>query len=170
MSTQIRCSNCGAMMKPAADARVHVCEYCGAQAQVAIDGDQLAAGLRLDLQNVEHFMFQLAHSLHQGLAGRSRFETVGERVELFELNLDPDMFVARREAQGLIAQHRKMVRGIALKTAVLPIDRWVEKLTNALAAHANENARVAQVLARLKAELIRWPTPPIRSRSIPGCS
>jgi hypothetical protein len=151
MTTLIRCPNCGAAMKPAADARVHACEYCGAQTQLAIDGEQLAAGLRLDLANIDEFMYRLAHSLHHGFSGRTRFESTGERLELFELNLDVELFVARREPQGIIAQHKKLVRGIALKTAVLPYDRWVQLLTKSLAAHANENARVAQVLAQLKA-------------------
>jgi hypothetical protein len=151
MTAPIRCPSCGAMMKPAADARIHACEYCGAQTQVAIDGEQLAAGLRLDLQNIEEFMYRLAHSLHHGFTGRTKFESMGEKLELFELNLDIDMFVAKREPHGIIAQHKKMVRGIALKTATLPFDRWVELLTRALAVHANENARVAQVLAQLKA-------------------
>jgi hypothetical protein len=151
MSAHIRCTNCGALTKPSPDARIQACEYCGTEFRVGIDSQQLAEGLRLDLSDVESFLYRLAHSLHHGFTGRSRLEVVGQRLELFELNLDPELFVARREPQGLVAQHRKMVRGIALKTATLPVDRWVEMLTRSLAAHANENARVAQVLAQLRA-------------------
>jgi hypothetical protein len=139
------------MTQPSPDARIHACEYCGTEFRVGVDTEQLAESLRLDLNDVDTFLYKLAHSLHHGFAGRTRLEVVGQRLELFELNLDPELFVARREPQGLIAQHRKMVRGIALKTATLPIDRWVEMLTRALATHANENARVAQVLAQLRA-------------------
>jgi hypothetical protein len=41
----------------------------------------------------------------------------------------------------VLTQHKKMVRGIALKTATHPIDAWVDMLMRALAAHANENSR-----------------------------
>ena len=150
MSAQIRCTNCGAMMTPRADGRTHRCEYCGAEQQAAIDSDQLTAGLRLDMQNAEHFLSQLAHALHLSMGERSRLEHVGGRVVHFELNLDPDLFVARHEPHGLVATHRKMVRGIALKTATLPLDRWVELLTRSLAGYANENARVAHVLSQLR--------------------
>jgi hypothetical protein len=61
------------------------------------------------------------------------------------------MYVARREPHGIVAMHKKMVRGIALKTATLAYDRWVQMLAKSLAVHANENARVAHVLAQLKA-------------------
>ncbi len=46
-------------------------------------------------------------------------------------------------------RHKKMVRGIALRTETLAADRWVHLLTEALARHANQNARAAWVLAQL---------------------
>lgn len=149
MSQQVKCGNCGAMMSPTADGRTYACDYCGKSAQAAIDSQQLADGLKLDVGNAEAFLFQLASALHPGFEGRSRLELQGEKVILFELNLDPDLFVARRETRGLVVQHRKMVRGIALKTTTHPLDKWAQQLIKALAAHANENARVAQVLMRL---------------------
>jgi len=152
MKDQHRCTNCGATMTPRADGRTHGCDFCGAQQQVAIDSQQIAAGLRLDLENAEVFLFRLSHELHLSFSHCSRLEKQGDQLHLFELNLDPDLFVARREPHGMVAQHRKMVRGIALKTSTLPLDRWVAALARALAGHANENARVAQVLAQLRTE------------------
>jgi hypothetical protein len=58
--------------------------------------------------------------------------------------------VAKRETHGIVTQYKKLVRGIALKTTHHPLDRWVQLLTEALASHANENARVAQVLSHLQ--------------------
>jgi hypothetical protein len=151
MSEQIRCTSCGAGMKPRTDGRVHACEYCGAEVQAAIDADQLAVGLKLDLNDVEAFVTGLANALHGSVGGRTKLSLDGARVVSFELDLSPDLFLVKREAHGIVAQHKKMSRGIALKTASPPLDQWVKLLTKALAAHANENARVAQVLASLRA-------------------
>ena len=73
----------------------------------------------------------------------------GAEVIVVELDLGPDVFVARREAHGVLAQHKRIVRGIALKTATHPLDRWVSLLHTALAAHANENTRATAALTSL---------------------
>ena len=117
---------------------------------MAIDGEQIALGLKLDLQNVDAFLSQLARALHHSLSDRTQLKLEGERVISFEVNLDPDVFLVLRERTGVVARHKKMVRGISLKTTTHPVDRWVELLSRALASHANENARVAQILVQLK--------------------
>jgi hypothetical protein len=81
---------------------------------------------------------------------RTKLQSEGTRIVCFELHLEPDVFLVKREMHGIVAQHKKIVRGIALKTATHPLDHWVTLLSKALAAHANENARVAQVLATLR--------------------
>jgi len=55
MTKQIRCEECGAPMQPHTDGRRYKCGHCGSEKQVAIDTDQLAEGLRLDLSNVDAF-------------------------------------------------------------------------------------------------------------------
>ena len=148
-SEQVKCDNCGALMTPQADGRTYACGYCSAKIQVAIDAKQIAAGMRLDLANVDAFLLELATAMSSGFAERTRVQSDAGRVVLLEVNLDPDMFVARREPHGVVVQHKKMVRGIALKTKTHPLDRWVEMLTTALAAHANTSAHAAQVHALL---------------------
>lgn len=148
MITQ-KCANCGAMMTPLTDGRTLKCPYCEAKVQVAIGTDQLAAGLKLDLEDTENFVHQLASALHTHLGQRTKVKHDGARVVHFELNLDPHLFVAKVDTTGVVAQYKKLVRGIALKTQHHPLDAWVRMLVEALAAHANENARVAQVLAQL---------------------
>jgi hypothetical protein len=150
MTQPQRCANCGAIMKPDANGRLYACNYCGAQVQAAIDASQIAAGLTLDLTNAEAFLHGLAAALHGHLGERTKLRGLGTRVDHFEINLDPDLFVVKREEYGIVAQYKKLVRGVALKTATHPLDRWVELLTKSLAAFANENARVAQVLATLR--------------------
>jgi hypothetical protein len=69
---------------------------------------------------------------------------------LFELDLDKDRFVAKHEGRGVVTQHKRMVRGVALKTVTHPVDVWVGLLAKALAAHANTSAQAVQILAQIK--------------------
>ena len=148
----IPCENCGAKMVPQADGRTYRCEYCGTQVLVAVEGHQIAAGLRLDLTNMDVFLTHLAGTLSAGYSEWTRIYAEGTFVHGVEINIEPDVFLARREQHGVVAQHRKVVRGIALRTETLALDRWVELLTAALARHANTNARAAWVLARLSGQ------------------
>jgi hypothetical protein len=149
MPEPVRCDNCGATMNPQWDGRLYACPYCRAQVQVAIGVDQLAAGMALDLANVDAFLSRLANTLSQGFGEHTRIDASGPHVQGIEIALDPDVFVVRREGHHAVAQHRKVVRGIALRTATLPLDRWVDLLLQALADHANANARAAWVLGQL---------------------
>ena len=137
-------------MAPGSDGRTYVCAYCEGKQQVAIDSAQIAEGLKVDLSNVDAFIHRLAHGLHGHMGTRTKLILEAGVVSHFEINLDPDLFVAKRGPTGVVAQHKKLVRGIALKTVAHPLDRWVDLLTRALAGHANENARVAQVVSQLK--------------------
>lgn len=149
MSQPVPCSNCGAMMEPTADGRVFICRFCRTQVQVGISGEQIASHMALDLSNVDAFLSRLAGTLWQGFSEHTRVDANGNYVNGIEVHLDPDVFLVRREGQHAVAQHRKVVRGIALRTSTVPLDRWVEMLTDALANHANTNARAAWVLAQL---------------------
>jgi hypothetical protein len=149
MQGMVRCDNCGATMTPQYDGRLYTCAYCRAQVQVAIGADQIARGMELDLANVDAFLAQLANTLSQGFAEHARIQANGRVVMAIEVALEPDVFMVRREGQHAVAQHKKVVRGVALRTSTLPLDRWVELLTEALANHANTNARAAWVLAQI---------------------
>ena len=151
MIHQISCENCGAPMRPHADGRRYTCDHCASERQVAIDSEQLAVGLAMDLSNIEAFIGGLAASMLKAMPGRTRVLHEGTRIVLVELNLDPHLYVTRREPAGhFTAQYKKLVRGVALKTKILPLPQWVEELTKALANHANENAHVAQMLTVLR--------------------
>jgi len=149
MSTAVQCSNCGAMMNPAWDGRVYKCPFCKTQQQVAIGADQIAAGLAIDLTNIDAFLSKLAATLHQGFSERTAIRANGTYVLGLEVNLDPHVFVIHREGTRAVASHKKLVRGIALKTKILPLEDWYAKLTDAMAEHANENARAAWVVSQL---------------------
>ncbi len=130
------------------DGQIFTCPYCRTQIQVGITADQIAQGMALDLANVDNFLSHLANTLYQGFNEHTRIEANGSFVLAIEVNLEPDVFMVRREGKRAAAQHRKVVRGIALRTKELPLDQWVDMLLDALARHANTNARAAWVLGQ----------------------
>ena len=145
----VPCRVCGAAMVPGADGRTWSCQYCDAQALVAVDAQQIAEGLALDLSNVDGFLAQLADVLHSTLPEHTKVNRQGTYVHALEVAFVSDVFVAKRDAQGVVTQQRKLVRGVALKTSTHPIDRWYENLTRALAHLSNENARATAALSKL---------------------
>jgi hypothetical protein len=145
----VNCHNCGAPMQPGADGRLYKCGFCGTQSQVAIAADQIAAGMALDMSNVETFLGQLAQALHQAVPQQVRIDASGAHVRGIELTLEPDAFVLKREGQRVVTQYKKLVRGIALKTKELPLEEWVQLLSQALARQANVNAQAGSLAAHL---------------------
>ena len=149
MIKQVPCDRCGAVMNPEADGRTFACAYCGSRIQVAIGADQIALGMGVDLTNLEDFVAKLANALSQGFAEHAQIRASGNVVHGIALALEPDHFALERQGQQFVAQHKKVVRGIALRTATLPLDVWFQKLTESLAHHANQNSRAAWVLSKL---------------------
>ena len=105
--------------------------------------------MRVDLSNLEDFVAKLAGALSQGFAEHSKIQSQGHVVHAIELALDPDHFALQRQGSEFVTRHKKVVRGVALRTATLPLDQWFQKLTEALARHANQNSRAAWVLSQL---------------------
>jgi hypothetical protein len=137
------------MMVPQWDGRVHVCPFCRTQVQVAIGGDQIAAGMAMDFANVDTFLARLAWTLKQGFFEHARIQETGGWVTMIEVWLEPDQFVVRREGREAVAEHKKIVRGVALRTKRLPLEQWHAQLCEALAKHANANARAAWILKQI---------------------
>lgn len=117
--------------------------------QVAIGADQIAAGMAIDLANVDAFLTKLANTLSQGFAENTAIQANGAIVMAIEIKLDPDHFHVHREGQHAVATVKKVVRGVALRTKILTLDIWYSQLTQALATHANTNARAAWVLGQI---------------------
>jgi hypothetical protein len=136
----VNCHHCGAPMQPGAEGRLYKCGFCGTQAQVAVGADQIAAGMALDLSNIEAFLGQLARALHQAVPQQVRVDGSGTRITGIEVNIESDAFTLRHEGGRVVSQYKKLVRGIALKTKDLSLEQWVEMLSQSLARHANANA------------------------------
>src|ERR1700761_4945692 len=107
MAEVVTCQRCGAPVDVPDDGRSYACRYCGAEVQVAVRADQIAAGIRLDLSNASAFLTRLA--LETAVASRTRVHRSGAEVVAIELDLPPDVFVARREAHAVVAQHKRVV-------------------------------------------------------------
>ena len=137
------------MMLPQADGRTYACQFCGTRMQVAIDAQQIAAGMAFDHSNIEASMARLAWALAQGFPQQTQVQWEGQWLMHLDVSLDNDRFIVQREAQKLVARYQRVVRGIALKNAPLAYDRWFEQLTQALARTANSNARAAWVLGQI---------------------
>jgi hypothetical protein len=137
-------------MDPTADGRMYQCAYCRAQMLVAVDSGQISRGLALDISQTEVFLDRIAAAMTSIIPEHIRVEQQGYSVMAIEIDLGKDVFVARKEGRSVAAQHRKVVRKVALKTTPMALDEWMNRLTEALANHANENARVAQAVSRLR--------------------
>src|SRR6266576_3037458 len=103
----VPCANCGAMMTPLPDGRTYACAYCNTHVLVAVEGAQIAAGLHLDLANIEVFLAQLANTLSTGFAERSKIHANGRVVMAIEIDVDADVFIVRRDGPRVVAEHKK---------------------------------------------------------------
>jgi hypothetical protein len=145
----VPCPNCGAAMAAEPDGRTHACRYCGARVEVAFETAQIAAGSRLDLDDPDRFLAQLASVLAKDLADRTRVEARGDEVDRIDLDLDTDLFIARRSGSRIVTEHKKSERGIVLRATSLPLDQWVELLGAVLTRRAGADPRAAWVLAQI---------------------
>jgi hypothetical protein len=151
MTESQRCNNCGAPLSQSGpDVRRGVCAHCGTELTVAIDSAQIAAGMVLDIANADAFMSQLARSLAHAFGQRTKIEWSRGKIVKVSLELGKDMFVAVLQIDSIEAQHKKMVRGVALKTTMHPVEVWVGLLHKAIATHVTTNAKAATALAQLR--------------------
>jgi hypothetical protein len=73
-------------------------------------------------------------------------------VKEIVIALGDNQYRIARERQGpLMASRVKVVRGIVLKTDLIPVEQWIEELAQGLALEA---ARSAQALAALEKFLL----------------
>ena len=127
-------------------------EIGGASTDDAGGVEVWAASLRASSGDLSVLVEVLAEKLERALPGRvvvqrrplRRFSK-DRRVARIELTLGDEKFIA--VAGGGVVETRcaKAVRGVVLKSEVLPVERWLEGLGRALAAEAgaSEQSRLA---------------------------
>jgi hypothetical protein len=116
----------------------------------------LASSLRADLTDTHSFLNALAEKLGGALPQQSVIERKGglfakeKPVHKISIELgEHRYFIEKAGNGGLRAGRIKIVRGIALKTEELPIDRWIDDLSRDLAAFAARSSQARAALDRL---------------------
>jgi hypothetical protein len=114
-----------------------------------------AASLRADMTDLKTFLDALAVKLEGSLPDYTRVTRQGsffsrERsVKEIAVSLGEYQYRIGREKQGsLIAIRAHVVRGIVLKTEQIPVDQWIDELSEALAQLASRSAQSRAVLER----------------------
>lgn len=117
-----------------------------------LDFELVASSLRADSRDLTTFVEALAVKLEGALPGQSMVERRGgglfsreKRVHRIQVTLGDQRYELIADGSRLETSCAKAVRGIVLKTEVLPLDAWIDRLSRGLAEHAqtSEQARVA---------------------------
>jgi hypothetical protein len=112
----------------------------------------LAASLRASSGDLKTFVEVLADKLEQALPARVAVErravrrfSKEKRVVRIELALGDNRYIAVAQGGALETRCARAVRGVVLKSEVLPLNGWLERLARELAieAEANEQSRLA---------------------------
>ena len=111
-----------------------------------------AASLRASSGDLATFVEVLADKLEQALPGRVAVErravrrfSKEKRVARIELALGDERYIAVAQGGVLETRCAKAVRGVVLKSDVLPLEVWLDALARGLAveAEASEQSRLA---------------------------
>ena len=123
-----------------------------------ISVDLLAASLRASSSDLKTFVEVLADKLEDALPGRvqvgrrsTRFLGKEKRVERLECELAGQRYLLATRDGVVEVRRATAVRGVVLKTEVLPLGEWLDALARDLAneAQTSEQAQLAlqQMLA-----------------------
>ena len=113
-----------------------------------------AASLRADKTDLKTFLEALAVKLEGSLPDYTRVTRQGmfsreHPVKEVAVSLGEYQYRIGREKQGpLVAVRSHVVRGIVLKTEQVPVDQWIEELSEALAQLAGQSAQTRIALER----------------------
>ena len=116
------------------------------------DFDLSAASLRASSGDLRTFVDVLADKLEHALPGRVRIERRAARllskqkhVTAIELDLGSTRYLLAAQGGAVETRCATAVRGVVLKSAVLPLDEWIDTLLRELAdeAQTSEQSRVA---------------------------
>jgi hypothetical protein len=120
----------------------------------APDLDLLAASLRADASDTAAFLEALAARLEGALPGQVEVQRKGglfggKRVRRIDVRLGDSHYELEGDHGALTARRRSVVRGIALKSAELGVDAWIDALSSDLLALAQRSDQGRRALERL---------------------
>ncbi len=116
--------------------------------------DILAASLRQDGGDILAFLEILAKKLEGAIPNQTVVERRGslfsksKPVSAIHVMLGDMKYSLLQNRGRLEAQRIKVVRDIALKTETIPVDQWVEKLSQELLVLASESTAIREGLER----------------------
>jgi hypothetical protein len=120
---------------------------------MAGDLDLVASALRADAGDVDVFFDVLVGKLEQVLPGQVDVERGGflgrGKPERVVVALGDANYEAERARRRVDCRRRTVVRGIALKTEDLPLDAWIDRLSEDLVAEAQRSERARAALQEL---------------------
>jgi hypothetical protein len=117
-----------------------------------LDFDLSAASLRASSGDLRSFVEVLANKLDRALPGRVKVErratrllSKQKRVTGIELDLGGTRYLLAAQGGAVETRCATAVRGIVLKSAVVPLDTWIDELLRELAdeAQTSEQSRLA---------------------------
>jgi hypothetical protein len=117
--------------------------------------EMFAASLRADNTDVKAFLEALAVKLEGALPGLTTVTRQGgmfareHPVREISVSLGDYQYRIGRDKQGpMTAQRAKIVRGIVLKTEQIPVDQWIDELSEALVQVAGQSMQTRAALER----------------------
>jgi hypothetical protein len=121
-----------------------------------LDFELVASSLRADTRDLSTFVEALAVKLEGALPGRASVERRGgglfsreKKVHRIRVELGDQRFDLTAEGNRVETTCAKAVRGIVLKTESMPLDEWIDRLSQALAEHARSSEQARLALERL---------------------
>jgi hypothetical protein len=118
--------------------------------------DLLASSLRADARDLKSFMEALAVKMEGALPERTRVERKGgglfsrqPQVHRITLDMGDNRYELVAEGGRIEPRRAKAVRGIVLKTEQLPLEQWIDDVSQWLAAEAEHSEQARLALQRL---------------------
>jgi hypothetical protein len=117
--------------------------------------DLAASSLRADASDARALAEALAAKLSEALPDQTRTRRRGgllsreKRLESVEVQLGEETFVLSLSGEKAEASRAKTVRGVVIKRQELPLDAWLEALSDALGAEAQRSEAARLSLERL---------------------
>ncbi len=117
--------------------------------------ETLAASLKADIADLHTFHEVLATKLERSLGQAAvQIKRGGwpwqEKRPLIKLSVElaSMRWEVERAASGMTYKMVKLVRGVALKSEMVPLETWLEALSKALWEHANASQATREALER----------------------
>jgi hypothetical protein len=118
--------------------------------------DLAASSLRADASDSRALAEALATKLSEALPDQTRAKHQGgrflsrdKRLERLEVQLGDETFVLSLSGQKAETSLAKTVRGVVIKRQELPLDAWLDALSEALSAEADRSETARLSLERL---------------------